>query len=100
VTPERRRIRVAEALFDQLDELLPADRGPNGEPSVTDFLVIDLPAVVDRFATDFDALPEIIEGLPAARMLIITGRLVNRFVVYGVESPDGAVDLIGIDLDL
>ena len=66
---------------------------------MTDFLVIDLPAVVDLFATDFDTLPEIIEGLPAARMLIATGRLVTRFVVFGVESPDGSIDLIGIDLD-
>ena len=99
MTPARRRIRVADGFFDQLDQLLPTDRGPNGEPSVTDFLVIDLPAVVDRFATDVDALPEIIEGLPTARMLINTGRLVSRFVVYGVESRDGAVDPIGIDID-
>lgn len=99
MTSDRRRIRVAEALFDQLDDLLPADRGPDGEPSVTDLLVIDLPAVVDRFATDFDALPEIIEGLPTARMLITTGRLVSRFVVFGVEAQDGAIDLIGIDID-
>ena len=67
---------------------------------MTDFLVIDLPAVVDRFATDFDALPEIIEGLPTARMLIVHGRLVSQFVVYGLESPDGAVDLIGIDIEV
>jgi hypothetical protein len=33
-------------------------------------------------------------------MLIIAGRLVGRFVVYGLEAPDGSVDLIGIDLDL
>ena len=67
---------------------------------MTDFLVIDLPAVVDRFATAFDSLPEIVEGLPSARMLIAAGRLVTRFVVYGLEAPDGSVDLIGIDLDL
>ena len=100
MTAARRPIRVTESFFDQLDELLPADRGPKGEPSVTDFLVIDLPAVVDRFATEFEKLPEIIEGLPSARMLITTGRLVRRFVVYGLEAPDGSVDLIGIDLDL
>lgn len=100
MTSDRRQVRVAETLFDQLDGLLPTDRGPNGEPSVTDFLVIDLPAVVDRFATDFDALPEIVEGLPSARMLIIAGRLVSQVVVYGLESPDGAIDLIGIDIEV
>ena len=67
---------------------------------MTDFLTIGLPAVVDRFATGIDDLAEIIEGLPSARMLIAAGRLVRRFVVFGLEAPDGAVDLIGIDLDL
>lgn len=100
MTAQRRRVRVAESFFAQLDELLPADRGPNGEASVSDFLVIDLPAIADQVATGLDDLPEIIEGLPSARMLINTGRLVSRFVVYGLEAPDGSVDLIGIDLDV
>lgn len=100
MTDPRRRVRVAESFFEQLDELLPSDRGPNGEPSATDFLVIDLPSIVDSFATGFDALPEVIEGVPAARMLIAIGRLVGRFVVFGLEAADGSIDLIGLDLDL
>lgn len=48
----------------------------------------------------FDDLAEAIEGAPAARMLIGTGRLVRAFVVYGLLAEDGAVDLIGIELDL
>lgn len=96
----RRRVRVAESFFEQLDRLLPVDRGPNGEPSATDFLVIDLPSIVDQFATGFDALPEIIEGVPSARMLINAGRLVARFVVFGLESADGSIDLIGLDVEL
>ena len=98
--PSAQTVRVAESFFEQLDALLPADRGPNGEPSATDFLVIDLPAIVDQVATEFDDLPEIIEGVPSARMLINTGRLVNQFVVYGLEAPDGSVDLIGIDVEV
>jgi hypothetical protein len=100
VNPPRRRVRVAESFFEQLDELLPADRGPNGEASATDFLVIDLPSIVDHFATGFDSLPEVIEGVPSARMLINVGRLVSRFVVFGLEAADGSIDLIGIHLDL
>lgn len=99
MTPPRRRVRVAESFFEQLEELLPPDRGPSGEPSATDFLVIDLPAIVDQFATEFDALPEVIEGVPAARMLISVGRLVGRFVVFGLDTADGSIDLIGLDLD-
>lgn len=100
MTPARRRVRVAEAFFEQLDDLLPADRGPNGEPSATDFLVIDLPPIVDQIATEFDSLPEVMAGVASARMLINVGRLVRQFVVFAVEAPDGSVDVIGIDLDV
>lgn len=99
MNPPRRRVRVSESFFEQLDQLLPADRGPNGDPSATDFLVIDLPSIVDQFATGFDALPDVIDGVPSARMLINAGRLVARFVVFGLESTDGSIDVIGIDLD-
>lgn len=99
MTPGRRRVRVSEAFFEQLEELLPADRGPDGEPSATDFLVIDLPPIVDQFATSFDQIPEVIPGVPSARMLINVGRLVGTFVVFGLEAPDGSIDLIGLDVD-
>ena len=93
---DRRVVRVADAFFEQLD----ADRGPGGEPSATDFLVLDLPVIVEHFATDFEDLPEIIDGVPQARMLIATGRLVRAFAVYGLLASDGSIDLIGVELDL
>jgi hypothetical protein len=49
------------------------DRGCNGEPSASDFIVLELPTIVDRFATDFEGLPEIVEGVPAGPMLITSG---------------------------
>jgi len=36
----RRSVRVDRAFFDDLDRQLGSDRGPNGEPSSTDFIVI------------------------------------------------------------
>lgn len=93
---ERRVVRVAPAFFDQLDEQLPAERGPRGEASAADFVVIELPAVVERFASDFDGLPELIEG---ARVLIAAGLLVRAFAVYGVLLTDGAIELIGITIE-
>jgi hypothetical protein len=97
--PDRRLVRVAGAFFDQLDAQLGPDRGPNGEPSATDFLIFDLPVIVEEFATNFAGLPEIVDGLPQARMLIGTGRLVRAFVVYGLVSDDGSVDLVGVEID-
>lgn len=100
MTSQRRNVRVGDGFFHQLDTQLGPDRGPNGEPSATDFLVLELPIVVDRFATAFTELPEIIEGFPAGRMLIARGLLVKAFAVYGIEVLDGSIDLIGVELDL
>jgi hypothetical protein len=56
--------------------------------------------VVERFASDFDALPEVIEGFPGARMLLATGVLVRAFAVYGLLVDDDNVELIGVELEL
>jgi hypothetical protein len=98
VTP-RRAVRVTDAFFQQLDTYLGSERGPGGEPSSTDFVVLELPSIVDRFATDFESLPEIVEGVPAARMLITSGVLVRVVAVYGVATSETTVDLIGLTID-
>lgn len=63
---ERRIVRVSSSFFDQLDEQLRAERGDDGEPSAADFVVIELPAVIERFATSFEGLPEMIDGASGA----------------------------------
>lgn len=72
----RREVRVSEAFFNQLDVQLGPSRRPGGQPSATDYLVMELPAIVERFATEFDSPAEVIEDVPAPRMLITTGVLV------------------------
>jgi hypothetical protein len=96
---DRRIVRVSSAFFDQLDEQLRAERSDNGEPSATDFVVIELPAVIERFATDFESLPEIIDGAPGGRMLIAPGLLVRAFAVYGLLVAGGSIDLVGITIE-
>lgn len=100
MTAARRLVRVTESFFDQLDDVLAPHRGPNGEPSATDFIVIDLPPIVDQIAVGFDGLPEIVDGVPSARMVIGSGRLVARFVVFAVAVDDHSIDVIGVDLDI
>lgn len=97
---ERRPVRIAPAFFEDLDEQLRPERGPRGEPSVHDFEVHDLLPVVEVFATSFDVLPELITGRSEYRILIASGSLVAKYAVVGQLAPDGAVELIGIDLDL
>ncbi len=97
----RRTVRVSESFFEQLDDILGEDRGSDGSlPSSTDFLVIELPAIVELFATSFDLLPETISGVSAGRMLIGSGALVYAFVVFGLLVSQDTVELIGIDIDL
>jgi len=97
---DRREVRVADSFFEELDLQLGSERGPSGEPSATDFLVVDLPAIVEVFAVEFIDLPETIGGLGAMRMFIGTGTLARAFVVYGVETSTGVVELVGIELQL
>jgi hypothetical protein len=75
------------------------ERGGQGQPSATDFLVLHLPPVVDRFATNFDRLPEAVSGFSRVRVLIAAGSLVRAFAVYGLLTEAGDVELIGGDID-
>jgi len=43
---------------------VPQQASASGEPSSNDFQVFDLLRIVDRFATSFDDLPELIPGRP------------------------------------
>src|SRR4051812_21149110 len=93
VASSTRGDRSTRRSFEQLDDALGVDRGPNGEPSASDFIVLELPPIVGRFATDFDGLPEIVDGVPAGRMLITSGVLVRAVAVFGLglghdDRPD------------
>jgi hypothetical protein len=62
VSFNRRQVRFTEQFFDRLDRLLPAERGHDGTPIVTDFLLLELPAIRDDVAEDFEhrTLPTIL----------------------------------------
>ena len=97
---ERRTVRVAREVFDELDRVLGPERGPNGEPSVNGFLTSDLLPIVDAFATGFDNLPEAVPGRPDYRMLIAAGLLVGGVSVIGQLTGDGSLELVYLRLDL
>lgn len=100
MSPQRRPVRATRELFDDLDRQLPRERGPNGEPSTVDFQASELLRIVERFATGYDELPELIDGRPEYRILVATGVLVPRLSVIGQLASDGAVELIQLDIDL
>jgi len=96
----RRRVRATPSFFADLDRQLPAERGPGGEPSTNDFQVFELLRVIERFAVGFDDLPKLIPGRDDYRVLIAVGVLVPRFSVVDQLAPDGAVELLQLDIDL
>ncbi len=97
----RRTVRVDQAFFDDLlDRQLGSDRGPNGEPSSTDFIVMDLPTVVEEFAESFDTLAMAYPGRHDYRVLVVGGTLIAAAVVVGQLVADDSIVLLGIELDL
>lgn len=96
----RRVVRVDSQFFADLDAQLGDARGPNGEPSSSDFLLLDLPTIADVFGETFDELPAMFEGRTDYRYLVATGSLVRAAVVVGQLAADGAIVLVGIDIDL
>ena len=96
---ERREVRATLDFFHDLDRQLPSERGPNGEPSTSDFQTFELLEIVEKFAVDFDTLPALIRGRDDYRVLIATGVVVRAYSVVGQSSPDGAIELISLDVD-
>lgn len=95
----RRQVRVAPSFFERLDELLPEHRSAKGDPSTTDFLLHEIPAIIDHLAEDFDSVTLTVEGVPGVRVLVTAGILVPFIAVYAVAAVDGAVDIIHLDID-
>jgi hypothetical protein len=99
LSDQRVVVRATLTFFADLDRQLRAERGPNGEPSTNDFQAFELLEIVERFATGFWQLPELIPGRTDYRLLIATGQLMRAFSVVGQLAPDGAVELISLEID-
>jgi hypothetical protein len=94
-----RQIRFTEQFFDRLDALLPSERGVDGTPSVTDFLLLDLPRVRDRLLADYQANTLATEDLEV-RVYIGAGVLVSRYAIFVAEEGETIVAFwVSIDLE-
>lgn len=95
----RRLVRVEESFFVRLDELLPAERSASGTPSSTDFLLHDMPRIIDKLADDFSGSTLPVDAEPRIRMLVVGGNLVAFVVVYATLADDGAVVILSLELE-
>lgn len=97
---ERRSVRVDRAFFDLLDTQLGEERGPNGEPSAGDFLLVDLPLIAEAFATKFETLGMPEPEHPEFRSLVMSALLVPSVLVTGGLGADDVVTLLSVRIDL
>lgn len=96
---DRRSVRATTDFFADLDRQLPPERTDH-LPSRSDFQAHELLRIVDQFALGFDSMPPAIPGRADYRLLMISGLVVPRISVVGQRAPDGAVELVQLDLDL
>jgi len=100
VTPEWRPVRPTPEFFDDLDAQLGDDRGDHGEPSRHDFVTVELPDIMEKFATRWDDLPPFIAGRLDYRIMIEAGQQVPVYAVEAQLSPQGIIELVRLDLQL
>jgi hypothetical protein len=94
--PER-QVRFTEQFFNRLDWLLPDERGADGMPSVTDFLLLDLPPVRDDLASKFEGTTFATDD-PEVRVYIGTGILVSAFAIYAALEGE-TIEAFWITMD-
>ena len=89
--PTDRVVRFTEQFFSRLEVLLGEERSADGSPSITDFLVFDLPGVHGKLARDVydETLPTGEQGI---RVYIGFGAMVSTFAIYVRVANDGAVE--------
>ena len=91
-------VRITDHFERDLDRQLPAERAHDGTPSRFDFLLYEMPAIVEAFASSFDELPHQV-GAPAnVRSLIGRGIHVHLYFVAGRLNQDGVVELQTIEI--
>lgn len=94
----RRRVVVRPEFFDRLDELLPEERTPEGDPSTADFILHDLTAVIDALAEDFEATT-----LPVtesdARLFVFAGMTMPYVAIFARKLDDTLIELLWIDIE-
>jgi hypothetical protein len=95
---KRRIVRVHPVFFDFLDDLLGSER-IDGRPSSTDFLVHELPGIIDQLADDYKGSTVQVGDDPSVRLCYTGGFLVRAMAVYITEFPDESLEIVDLDLD-
>lgn len=94
-----RVVRFTDQFFNRLDALLSQERDADGAPSVTDFIVHELPRIRDRLSEDFErnTAPT---GERDVRVYVSGGGAFKAIAVYvALEGSDVEAFWLSIDRD-
>lgn len=94
----RFRVVVRPEFFERLDELLPQERTPQGDPSTADFLLHDLTAIIDTLAGEFPNRTLPVDGTDI-RVLVVAGMTLPFVAIYVREVDSTTVEVLSIDID-
>jgi hypothetical protein len=97
LVPER-IVRFTEQFFNRLDSLLPDERATDGTPSVTDFIVHELPRVRDRLSEDFEGNTAAAEQ-PDVRVYVSSGILARAIAVFAALDDDDNVEAFWLSVE-
>ena len=94
-----RIVRFTEEFFDQLDVLLPEERGADGRPSVTDFMVFEAPTIGDKLGRDYEG-ETLSTDDAVVRVYVGNGVLVRQVAVFARLEHDDSVAAFWLSLDM
>lgn len=90
---------MTDQFFDRLEALLPSERSVAGDPSTADFLLHEMPRLIDRLASGFEEVT--IPALPGSdvRVLITAGVFGRIVALYVALAADGWVEVFDLEID-
>ncbi len=81
-----------------MESLVPAERGADGRPSLTDVLMLELPVIRDRLAADFKGVTMQTPD-PEVRVYVARGVLVLHLALYAALDETGSVEVFWVDIE-
>ena len=91
------RFRVIPELLDQIETLLPPERGEDGTPSAHDFIAHDLFAIGDHVIEHWEDMPRLFAGRDDYARHVEAG---NTVAVISLVVQRIGDEIIGVDIDI
>jgi MoxR-like ATPase len=88
-----RTVKVTEEFLDRLDMLMPAHNSADGTPTAQDFLVHELPAVIELLKRDYEEHTYVRDETSGMRLITFESVLAGLITLHTALSDDGIVKI-------